>query len=111
VPHIGEVFGPYDVESLIVGLTSGSFEQRASSAWELRLNDGDAVIDALASRLVDPNEDTAVLMEVVASLDRIRSQRSRESLLRFGIQTGPATAHHKSCRLHAIRAVERLDNG
>src|SRR6266851_7364033 len=54
-------------------LTSGSCEQRASSAWELGLHDGEHVIDALISSIDDQKEETAVLMEVVAALDRIRS--------------------------------------
>ncbi len=94
---------------VIHGLTLGSCEQRASSAWELGLHDGDPVIDALISRLADQNEDTAVLMEVVAALDRIRSWRSREALLLFGSRTDPATIHEERCRLRALRAVARLD--
>ncbi len=48
-------------------------------------------------------------MEVVAALDRIRRWRSREALLLFGSQTDPATIHDERCRLHALRAVARLD--
>jgi HEAT repeat protein len=105
---MGNVFGPEAVESLIHGLGSAGWETRASCAWELGLHDGDEVVAALAARLADRDENTAVLMEVIASLDRIRSPESRDALLRFGSRTTPATYQEERCRVHALRAVERL---
>lgn len=105
---MGSVFGPEDVESLIHGLGLASWETRANCAWELGLYDGDKVVAALAARLADRDEDTAVLMQVIAALDRIRSPEGRDALLRFGSQTTPATYQEERCRVHALRAVERL---
>jgi HEAT repeat protein len=103
------VFGPYEIESLIFGLTLPSWQTRAESAWELGRYDDDRAVDALLDLLAQPGENTAVLMEGVASLDRIRSQRARGGLRDFAARTSVGTLMEERCSEAALRAVERLD--
>ena len=101
-------YGPYEIESLIFGLGLPEWESRANAASELGRYDDLRAVDALLD-LLGTDENTAVLMEVVASLDRIRSRRSRDGLLAFANRHQLGTLQEERCSVAALRAVDRLD--
>jgi len=86
------VYGADEPESLLFALANAAhFQSRADAAWQLGMHDREDVVDGLVAALVRPEENTVVLMQVVASLDRIRDPRSIAALRQVrrlaGIQT------------------------
>ncbi len=74
---VGAIHGPHDPASLLFQLTFQDWRSRADAAWQLGMHDGDDVVLGLIAALHVENENTAVLMQVVASLDRIRATCQR----------------------------------
>jgi HEAT repeat protein len=89
---VARIYGPDEPESLLLQLKSPDWRQRADAAWQLGMHEREDVVLGLIAALGAESENTAVLMQVVASLDRIRDPRAVMPLRELASQDGMGTA-------------------
>jgi len=99
------------VEGLLFLLRSGEVQQRADAAMLLGAYGGPRVVATLVDALQN-EDDTAVLIHIVASLDRIGDPRAVSALDAIAAwDTNALTYHEETVQASAMVAAHRLRHG
>jgi HEAT repeat protein len=95
------------VASVLYAMRHLGMEQRREAALTLGRYSGAAIVDGLVEALRS-EQDTAVLIEIVASLDRIRDPRATPALETVANWPEPLNGHEEEVRDAAVVALQRL---